>query len=319
MTQSVSNNPVPGPTLSIIIVAWNTRELLAQCLESFCQEVQALQAAGVETLVVDNSSRDGSAQMVRERFPWVKLIENQTNLGFARGNNQAVHQSRGRYVLLLNPDTEVKAGALQKLVGFMEAHPRAGGAGARLLNPDGTLQPSCYQEPTLPREFWRMFHLDAVIPYGAYRMATWDLDKPRPVEVVQGACLILRREVLNQVGLLDEGYFIYSEEVDLCHRLRQAGWGLYWVPQAQVVHYGGQSTKQVAADMFLQLYGGKIRYFRKHYGQPATWVYKSILGAATLSRLLITPLAWLESPARREQHFTLASHYRRLLSSLPGM
>jgi len=319
MTGSTHQKSTTDPVLSIIIVNWNTRELLAQCLESVSHEIHRLGPLGVETLVVDNASTDGSTQMVQERFPWVQLTENQKNVGFARANNQAILQSTGRYVLLLNPDTEVKPGAFEALIAFMEAHPHVGGAGARLLNPDHTLQASCYAAPTLPREFWRMFHLDALVPYGTYRMEKWDLSKHREVDVIQGACLILRQDVLNQVGLFDGEYFIYSEEVDLCHRLRNAGWKLYWVPQARVVHYGGQSTQQVAAEMFLRLYQGKIIYFRKHYGWFTSHIYKLILAAATLTRLLITPLAWLERPPKREQHLTLASHYRRLLFSLPGM
>lgn len=307
------------PVLSIIIVNWNTRELLAECLNSVSDEIATLHPAGVETLVVDNASYDGSVQMVRERFPWVQLIENQDNVGFARANNQAIPRSQGRHLLLLNPDTEVKPGALKTLVHFMEDHPQVGGAGARLLNPDGTLQVSCYPAPTLFREFWHLFHLDVLWPYSCYRMADWDLEKPRQADVIQGACLILRREALGQVGLLDEGYFMYSEEVDLCHRLRGGGWPLYWVPQAQVVHHGGQSTQQMAAEMFLQLYQGKIRYFRKHYGWPAALAYKLILLVATLARLLICPLAWLEHPPQRQRHLTLGSHYCRLLLTLPGM
>ena len=319
MSDLAPKNPEPDSYISIIIVNWNTQELLAQCLESVSDEINRLHPLRVETLVVDNASKDDSVQMIRKRFPWVTLIENQTNVGFAPANNQAILESTGRYVLLLNPDTEVKPGAFEALVRFLEANPQAGGVGARLLNPDGTLQISCYQVPTLPRELWRMFHLDALWPYGVYRMTDWDLDTARKVDIVQGACLVLRQTALNQVGLLDEGYFIYSEEVDLCHRLHQAGWPLYWVPQAKVIHYGGQSTQQVAAEMFLQLYLGKVLFFRKHYGRLTTQAYKLILLIATVIRLLLTPLALLEPPVKRQNHLTLADHYRRLLMTLPGM
>jgi N-acetylglucosaminyl-diphospho-decaprenol L-rhamnosyltransferase len=319
MSGSTPQKPASGLILSIIIVNWNTRELLAQCLQSISDEIRTLRRQGVETLVVDNASTDGSAGMVREHFPWVKSIENQKNVGFAHANNQAILESTGRYVLLLNPDTLVKPGAFEILIDFMETHPRAGAAGAQLLNPDGTLQVSCYPAPTLGRELWRMFHLDALRPYGVYNMDEWDRNTSREVEIVQGACLILRDEALDQIGLLDGDYFIYSEEVDLCHRLAQADWRLYWVPQARVVHYGGQSTQQMAAEMFLQLYRGKILYFRKHYGRLTTHSYKVILFFATLTRLLISPLAWLERPAKRERHLTLTRHYRRLLLTLPEM
>jgi hypothetical protein len=269
--------------------------------------------------VIDNASDDGSAEMVREQFPWVTLIENKTNVGFAPANNQAILNAMGRYVLLLNPDTEVKPGAVEALVRFLEANPQAAGAGSRLLNRDGTLQLSCHPMPTLFRELLRMFHLTHIWPNAAYPMGSWDLEEPRRVDVLQGACLLLRREALDEVGLFDERYFFYSEEVELCCRLQHAGWLLYWVPQSQVVHYGGQSSQQVVGEMFLQLYYGKIIFFRQHYGRLATQTYKSILFAAALARLLISPLAWLEEPARRERHLKLARYYRRLLFALPGM
>jgi GT2 family glycosyltransferase len=305
--------------LSIIIVSWNTCELLEQCLESVLVDVQAAPHLEVETWVVDNASTDDSVQQVQGRFPRVRLIENQENLGFATANNQGIRQSRGRYVLLLNPDTEVKPGALATLVSFMETHPQAGAAGALLLNPDGTLQTSCYPFPTLARELWRLFHLDVVRSFGVYDMGDWDLETPREVDVIQGAALMLRREALDQVGLLDTEYFMYTEEVDLCHRVQKGGWTLHWVPQAWVVHYGGQSTQQIAAEMFLCLYQSKLIFIRKHYGRLAGLLYKVILLAATAGRLLLSPLAFLEHSPRRERHLVLTSHYYHLMIQLPRL
>jgi len=272
-----------------------------------------------EVLVVDNASTDGSVEMARERFPQVRLMANPRNVGFATANNQAIRQSMGRYVLLLNPDTEVRPGAVEALVDFMEKNPLAGAAGARLLNPDGSLQYSCSPRPTLWREFLRLFHLPGVRPDGYYEMGDWDLSSPHKVDVLLGACLMLRREALVQVGLLDEGFFMYSEEVDLCLRLQQAGWGLYWVPESQVVHYGGQSTRQAAAEMFLMLYGNKVRFFRKHYGPLKANIYKLVLATAALARLGGASLSSLIQTAAQKQNHTLASNYRRLLAALPGM
>ncbi len=312
------------PELSIVVVSWNTRELLASCLGSIFALAEPsggtyrLSPGGpnFEVLVVDNASADGSAGLVRDRFPMVQLIANQENVGFARANNQAMPLCRGRYVLLLNPDTAVAPGALETLVRFMASHPEAGAAGARLLAADGTLQRSCYPAPTLARELWRLFHLDLIWPYGTYRMGRWDTSRPRPVDVVQGACLIVRREVLDRVGLLDPEYFIYSEEVDLCQRIRLAGWRIYWVPAAVVVHHEGQSTRQAAAAMFLRLYQGKVLYFRKNHGRHAARAYKLVLLCAALVRVLLTPLAWaIGSPEQR----AVARHYRRLLVSLPAL
>jgi GT2 family glycosyltransferase len=302
--------------LSLIIVSWNTRELTRQCLESIFSPPTAIE---LEVFVVDNASTDGSSQMVRGNFPHVHLLENAQNAGFAAANNQAISLSTGRYVLLLNSDAVVKPGALDRLVEFMDTHPQAGAAGARLLNPDGSQQYSCSPAPTLEREVRRMFHLPGVRSDGYYEMKNWDNQTPVKVDVLLGACLLLRRQALAQVGLMDEGYFMYSEEVDLCHRIQVAGWQLYWVPQATVVHYGGQSTRQASEEMFLKLYESKLRYFRKHYGGTTVVMYKLILTGASLIRLLLFPLAWLERPPRREAHLALAVNYQRLLVNLPGM
>jgi GT2 family glycosyltransferase len=269
--------------------------------------------------VVDNASIDGSSQLVQEQFPLARVIPNCENVGFARANNQAIQQSTGRYILLLNPDTRVMPGALEKLVEYLDAHPAVGAAGSRLLNPDGSLQVSGFPFPTLGRELWRLFHLDVLRPYALYDKQSWDLIRPREVDVLQGASLALRREALNQIGLLDESYFIYSEEVDLCYRLRQAGWRLHWLPQSTVVHYGGQSTQQAATRMFLYLYQTKLQYFRKHHGPRSVRVYKLILLAASLVRLGLSPLAWVEPASRREQHLKLARNYMHLLRSLPDL
>ena len=302
--------------LSIVIVSWNTKDLLEACLRSVY--TYPLEQP-FEVWVVDNQSKDDTVAMVRSQFPQVELIASEENLGFAGGNNRAIPHCQGEYILLLNPDTELKPGALNALVAFMDAHPEAGAAGSRLLNADGTLQPSCHPRPTLSREFWRMFYLDAVVPYGSYDMSKWQLDQPREVDVLMGASLLLRKSVLDKVGLLDEGYFMYSEEVDLCFRLQKAGWRLFWVPQSQVVHYWGQSAKQVLAEMFLQLYRGKLRFFRKHYGWLTVALYKVVLGLAALLRLALAPLVWLRKSDSSDNQLHMARHYGRLLLTLPSM
>ena len=308
------NRPVIRMNLSIVIVNWNTCELLAQCLDSIFAHPPG---GDFEVWVVDNDSQDGSREMVQDRFPMVHLVANGENPGFARANNQALRRACGKYILLLNPDTLVTPGALERLVRFMEENPEAGGAGPRLLNPDLTLQESCYPRPTLFSEFWRMFHLESIRHQGTYPMDQWSLEEDREVDVLKGACMIVRCDVLNQVGFLDEDYYIYSEEVDLCYRMQQAGWRLYWVPQAQVIHFGGQSTQQVAQEMFLRLYQGKILYFRKNYGRFAVLIYKLILYMASFWRVLLTPLAFFEEPSQRRKHLNLSMNYRRLIGALP--
>ena len=302
--------------LSIVIVNWNTRDLLRKCLDAVYQD---LPRGLVEIWVVDNASGDGSPDMVAQDFPQVRLIRSRENLGFASANNLALRRSSAPYVLLLNPDTEVEPGALERLLRFLDTTPEFGAAGARLLNPDGSLQLSAYPRPTLLREFWRLFHLDKIKPLANYPMNDWGEEAPKEVDVLMGACLMVRRKVLDEIGLFDENFFMYSEEVDLCYRIQHGGWRLAWVPQAQVIHYGGQSTQQVAREMFLQLYNGKIKFFRKHYGSPALQAYKLIVLLAAFIRVLLTPLAYFERSGNRRKHLTLSSHYRSLLTALPEM
>ena len=303
-------------SLSVIIVNWNTRELLKNCLDSILANNSTSQ---LEIWVVDNASTDESSRMVRERFPQVNLIENLENVGFARANNQAIQQSTGKYVLLLNPDTLVESRTLQALVDFLDEHPDAGAAGARIFKPDGSMQISSHPRPTLFRELWRLFHIDAAWPYAEYRRTRWETDQVQEVDALMGACLLLKKEVLDQVGCFDEDYFVYTEEVDLCYRIQSAGWRLYWVPQATVVHFGGQSTQQVPTEMFLHLYHSKIIYFRKHYGASSAQIYRLILMIAALSRIILAPFVFLKNSSHRKKHLTLIDQYWRLILALPGM
>lgn len=311
--------------VSIIIVNWNTRELLSACLDSVIAGQEfAVKGDGdsrpdgslaAEIFVVDNASTDGSPAMVRERFPQVRLIENAENIGFARANNQAIRQSRGHYVLLLNSDTEVYPGALSLMFAFMAKHPQAGGCGPRLLNADGSLQESCQPMLTPGREFWRLIFLERLWQQATYCQAGWDMLTPRPVEVIKGACFLLRRTALQQVGLLDEQYYIYTEEVDLCYRLLQSGWELWWVPPALVKHYGQASSVQMAEAMYVQLYRSKIQFYRKFGGAGRADLFKNLLRLAYLPRLMVAWGAAPFSPAVAAR----ASTYRRLLSELADM
>jgi GT2 family glycosyltransferase len=221
--------------------------------------------------------------------------------------------------LILNPDTYVRTNALKNLIGFMEKNPNVGAAGSKYLNPDNTLQRSCYPFPTLLRELWRLLHLDRFWLYGKYGQEQWDQEKSREVDVLQGACLILRHDALRRVGLFDEDYFMYTEEVDLCYRLKKAGWSLYWVPSAEIIHYGGQSTQQMASEMFLSLYQTKLLFFRKHYGRLKAFIYKLILMTISIFRLLLLPIALMSRPASRVENKRLARSYWQLLQKLPVM
>jgi GT2 family glycosyltransferase len=296
--------------LSVVIVNWNTREMLANCLESVASERDI-----AEVCVVDNASNDGSTQLVKQRFTWVRLLENSENIGFAAANNRAVRLSTGRYVLLLNSDTKVFPGALKTMVEFMEQRPQVAACGPLLLNTDGSLQVSCYPMLTPERELWRLLFLDQLARRASYPQEHWNRDTPRQVEVIKGACLMLRRAALDEVGLLDEKYFMYTEEMDLCYRLLQGGWQLWWVPQAVVRHYGEASTKQVAEAMYVQLYRSKVQFHRKFGGSLRAKRFKRIVWLAYVPRLVVAALgAPLSSDLATQAHT-----FRRLLAELPAM
>jgi hypothetical protein len=311
--------PLAGDVaLSVIVVNWNTKELLRRCLKTL-QRASAGLKGHIEILVVDNASTDGSPDMIRDEFDQVVLVTNDHNIGFARANNQALAAARGEYLMLLNPDTELNPEALSRLVTFMRLHAAVGAAGPRLSNPDGTLQVSCSRTPTIVREFWRLFHLERLYPLAAYPRSLWDSDHELEVEVVQGACIVLRRRALEDVGLLDEDFFMYTEETDLCYRLTKAGWQISWVPWASVLHHGGQSTKQAPRAMFIELYASKVQFFRKHYGGAATMGYKLVLGLASVARIALAPVGYLLDRATGGSRSLLAQHYSALLRSLPAM
>jgi N-acetylglucosaminyl-diphospho-decaprenol L-rhamnosyltransferase len=310
--------PTAETLLSIVIVSWNTREQLRACLRSVeiaCQEL----AGPVQTIVVDNASADGSTEMLNREFSWVTCVAHATNLGFAAAANHGIRSSAGKYILLLNPDTEVEPGSVARLVGFMEAHPDAGGAGPRILGADGVLQDSCFPLPTVGRELWRLFHLDRLQRLASYPLHEWSSNGARRVETIQGACFLVRSDVLQDLGGLDERFYIYTEEVDLCRRMHDAGWSLFWVPQASIVHAGGQSTRQAAPRMFLELYRSKVQYFRKHTGIWGARVYKFVLVTAAIPRVIVPAILAVLRPGTRAELEPVIRNYSSLLRALSAL
>lgn len=246
-----------GCRTAIVIVNWNTRALLLECLESVRRF-----ASGAEVWVVDNASHDGSAEAVRERFPEVRLLANAENVGFARANNQAIRAIDAPYVWLLNSDTVLREGALAALEAVLNAQPRVAAVGSGLLNPDGSPQACSFAFPTplssaaewllLPRPLARM--RDRLFRLAPRRTAG-------PTDWVLGASMLVRRAAIDAVGLLDEGYFIYSEELDWCHRFADAGYAVHLAPESGVVHHGGASTRQMPERMLIELFRSRARYF----------------------------------------------------------
>lgn len=311
--------------LTILIVNWNTRDLVVQCLQSLVDTADQIVPGPIglgfgryriEVIVIDNASTDQSASVVQQRFPWAQLIENTRNVGFAPANNQGYQHSTGRYVLLLNSDTVVHTKAIETLLDFMDEHPRCGAGGGQLLNADGSLQPSCHPMLTPWREFWRLTFMDRVWRRATYDMRKWSTASPRRVEAIKGACLIVRRDALEAgESLLDEQYFMYTEEVDLCYRLNQRDWELYWIPAAQVTHFGEASSRQAYNAMYVQLYRSKVQFYRKFGGESRARLFKRLVTAAYLPRLAVAAIASIIKPAFATRTDTV----NQLLSELPNM
>ncbi len=255
--------------LSVIIVNRNVKELLRQCLQSIRSQ-WPWPDKGLELIVVDNASGDGSAETISADFPDVKLIRNPDNLGFGRACNQGVALSSGRYIMVLNPDTVIRKGLFRSLIEFMDHTPGAGLAGPKVLNADGSLQPTFRRFPTYSNIiFSRKSPLSTILPDNPgskkYLHQEMPLDRPRQVEALGGVCLILRKEMLKEVGKFDENIFMYLEDTDLCYRAHLKGWESWVVPQAELIHHWGKSTEQEKQEMAEEHRRSVYYYFGKHY------------------------------------------------------
>lgn len=289
------------PDVSIIIVSWNTCDLLVGCLDSVAHTAGDLDT---EIIVVDNASTDGSPDMVRQQFPHVRLVANASNVGFAAANNQGMILGRGRYLLLLNSDAFLTPDSLQTSIRFMEKSPDVGVCGVRLLNPDGTFQGSYADFPTLKSEFLIATGLGArlVSPYYP-APRPWPGEAAREVDWIGGAFMLLRRAVLEQVGGLDETYWMYSEETDWCYRIKQAGWKICYLPQVAITHVRGASTRQRRSEMEVQLYKSKVRFFTKNYGHFSGQRLRILLWMIFLLREIACRFMLLVVPPNQEDHW----------------
>jgi GT2 family glycosyltransferase len=303
--------------LSIIIVNWNAQDLLTKCLR--CVE-STVKKTTYEIIVIDNASTDGSQEMIRRDFPKVKLIANTENAGFATANNQGMKISQGRCILLLNSDAFVKDETIDQMIAFMDEHPEAGMSSCQLLYEDGRLQPSCYSFPSLSTEFYTALQLDKLFAknreFGKYLMTYWDFSDVREVDAIMGAFMLVRKTAIDQVGMMDENFFMYSEETDWCFRFKKHGWKTLYTPHVQTVHLWGGSSKRMKVEMFLQLYRSKVQFFRKHYGALSAFFLKLILGFGCLLRIGPGLLYYRRSPdpAKRDKH----QAFQKLLRALPA-
>jgi GT2 family glycosyltransferase len=297
------------PDISLCIVSWNACGYLRRCLASLYQPADpevttTWERAGRpltrfspeqvtwETVVVDQESLDGSPAMVAAEFPQVTLVEQKPNLGFAGGNNVAFQHARGRYVLLLNSDTVVRPGWLTELVRYGDAHPEAGLIAPKLVNPDGTLQFSCRRYPSLGAGLFRRTPLEWLAPKNQftrdYLMEDWDHAEPRNVDWLSGACLMARRELLDRLGGLDDGYFMYFEDVDWCRRAHDAGWEVHYLPEPVVLHEVGRSSDRRPKRMIVMHHESAFRYFSRHSAFGRNPAGRVLLAAGLAARAALT-------------------------------
>ena len=281
--------------LSIVIVNWNTRDYLVGALQSIYENPPPCE---FEAIVVDNDSPDGSAQAVRDQFQQVRLIANESNAGYAEGNNQGIRAATGEYVLLLNPDVLLPPDALDTSVRLLEARPDVGALGVRLVNPDLSVQRSVRGFPTPWAIFAEASGLSRLFSrsrlFGSYRMAWFTYDREAEVDQPMGTFLMIPRRAIEQVGLLDERFPIFFNEVDWCYRARKMGWKILFSPAVEIVHYGGGSTRQVSAKMAWESRNGLLAFYRKHYRSP-----------------LFAPVYWLVAAASWLQAATSARRRRK--------
>ncbi len=290
--------------LSVVIVNYNVKYFLEQCLHSVEAAIKGIDA---EVFVVDNNSVDGSVEMVREKFPDVKLIANTVNTGFSVANNQAIKVASGEYILLLNPDTVVELDTFSKSVEFMDAHPDAGGLGIKMVDGSGRFLPESKRGlPTPAVAFYKIFGLSALFPksriFGQYHLGYLDNEKTHVVEVLAGAYMMLRRETLEKTGLLDETFFMYGEDIDLSYRITKSGYKNYYFPGARIIHYKGESTKKSSINYVFVFYNAMVIFARKHFSQKNARLFSFLIhiaiylraGISILHRLLnkvLLPLA----------------------------
>ncbi len=300
--------------VSVIVVNWNTKALLHDCLKSIYEQGGEID---LEVIVIDNASTDDSAEMVKKNFPRVTLVENSDNLGFARANNIGIQASKGRYVCLVNSDVIVLEDCIKDLKSFMDEHPTTGMAGPRILNPDHTLQPSCRHLPTIWNNLCSASGLNRLFPKSAFFsdwiMNYWNHDSVRSVDALSGCFWMVRRKSLNEVGLLDEDFFVYGEDLDWCKRFHKAGWDILFYPDAEAIHIGGASSANAPIKFYLEMQKADLQYWRKHHGKIGKAGYAVVILLHNALRVIARALQYAFWPSRRE---TVGFKLRRSLACI---
>lgn len=285
------------PELTVIVVSWNARDFLVPCLQSI---LDATHHCPTEIIVVDNASTDGSAEAVRARYPQVRLIVNSDNLGFARASNIGIRTSQGTFLCLVNSDVIVEKHCIESLMDYMRHHPMVALLGPRIFNSDGSVQQSFGNFPTLWSSFSRALALDKLVAKVALRRrGPQTPPHAREVDVLSGCFWVVRRQSLEQVGLLDETFFIYAEDKDWCKRFSRAKWLVVYYPFAEALHYGGASSARQPVRFYVELYRANLQYWRKHHGPIAQVGIRVIMVLHQLLRLGGASLLYVLLPSRR--------------------
>jgi len=276
--------------LTIVIVNYNTCKLTCDAIRSVLESITSFR---YEVIVVDNDSSDDSVETIFRNFPEVILIRNDQNVGFARANNQAIRIAQGRYILLLNSDTVIQPDTLQIMVSYMEQNPEVGASGCKVVLPDGSLDKACRRGfPTPEASFYYLTGLSRLFPRNArlnqYQLTHLDPDESCPVDCLVGAFMMVRREVIQQVGLLDEDFFMYGEDVDWCYRIKQAGWVIYYYPRTSIMHYKGASSKRKPVKIVYEFHRAMYLFHKKHYRHQYSWLTNAVVYAGISLRLTLS-------------------------------
>jgi GT2 family glycosyltransferase len=283
--------------LSVCIVNWNTKEFLDTCIHSIITNTHGID---YEVIVVDNNSSDDSLEMLKAKYSWCRTIINKNNVGFAKANNQALDVAQGRYVIFLNPDTELITNAFYTMVKFLDTNKQYGAVGCKLLNADGTIQFTCARTfPTPFNQFCHFAMLTRLFPKSSFfsneDMEYWDHNDSRDIDVISGACCMGRHDILKQLGGFDENIFMYSEDVDLCHRIKKMNWKIYYLAEEKIIHYAGAASSQ-RSDLYfvpILLRKGHLYFIKKHYGSLQAFCYRTVVFFGTSMRLIVLIMIFL--------------------------
>ena len=278
--------------ISIIIVTWNVHEDIYQCLNSIEQNKPS---CSYEVIIVDNASTDGTIDIIQNKFPETMLIINNDNRGFAAANNVGIGKSNGQYILFLNPDTIIQSNALDILIAYLDENQDVGACGPKLLYNDGKLQPSTRKFP----DYYSALYQNTILKntglfrknYNIYRMRDFNFDQIKDVDILMGAAILTRRSIIENIGPMDESFFMYYEEADLCYRIVQAGWRIVFVPDAAIIHLGGKSSDQIPLKTRMMRLKSLLIFFRKHYGCVKTGFFNCIFKPAVLLRYIFNILS----------------------------